>query len=179
MTFPQELYLRNGKNLKKMASDPLFKKKFSYTGRMMMAGQQKDLNLIQWFIDRMKTSIARCPFYWIPCFNTDLAYREAKTGKYLRQRGAGMGGFCIAGLHMYPLKDRTMDVTVMIRNWGARRWFANLNGITLLLMALQRELPKWDFSNGFKVMAAQGQVDWKPAIIIKLIETGRETLLVE
>lgn len=169
MTFPVRLYERNRKSLAELAGDPELHSKFSYTARLMAAGQDKNHNLLQWFVARMRTSIAVCPYYWLPFFNVEDSYREVMTGAFLRQRGASVGGFCLAAISFTPVrKTKRVHTKLIIRNWTCSRWLSNLNGIAHLIAALQKELPQWNFGTGLEVYAASVGLDWPREVINRI-----------
>ncbi len=183
VTFPQVLYSRGGGSLKELSLDPELVcppvGQFNYTDRLMHAGTLRDRDLLGWFVGRMRDRrFARCPYYWLPFFNTDDAFKEAKPGaKYCLQRRTANGLFCLAGLCMYPHPDKQVAVTLMTRNWASSRWLSNMNGMAYLMAALGRELAPsgWGF-HSLTVMAPLVQVDWPKDVLRKLVETGEGLL---
>lgn len=159
--FLQEVYQKVG-TLEKMKADsrthcpPL--DQFNYMDRLFRGGLHRDLDLIGWFVRRMQSKMARCPYYWLPYFTPDKAFPEARGSKFRPKYRTASGFFCMAALSFYPESDGTVVTTLITRNWASSRWFTSTNGICYLIRALEKELPKWKFPV-LKVMAPVAQRD--------------------
>lgn len=171
MIFPLDLYKKHGETIAGLHKSPLFRKRFSYTSRMMNQGKDGNLDLISYFIRRMKTRYASCPFYYFPTFNVDMFHREAVKGgkKISLLRSTTSGSFCMAALQFVINPDKTYRAFITYRNWLASRWVPNMNGIGMMLQAIAKEVKNYKLTR-VDITAAIAGSDWKPEIVKSLYD---------
>jgi hypothetical protein len=138
------------------------------------SGHDGSLNLLGWFLRRMRSPRAACPYYFLPFFIPERAFHEAKLGvdKFQLVRSFADGNFCMAVLHLIPTPERIgrkrrVQINVFMRNWQPTRFFDNLVGMSYLFDALQTALPRWDFGHG---------VHWTTSIVSRDLSRARLAL---
>jgi len=176
--FPQVRYLACKRDMHRLYQDEIFNRTFTYTGRLARAGIDGKLNLIDWFLRRMRSPHAKCPWYFLPFFQPDEAHKEAAKATFALRRNGPGGSFCLAAIHLLPYRVGTQQrvhTNLMIRNWGASRWLGNMAGIGYMHAALAKELPEWQFGS-MTIFASSVLFDLKSPVIAQLAKVSTRIL---